>query len=131
MKVSFDYDSTLSRKAIQKYAKSLLDDFEVWIVTSRRIKGMPPRVNNDLFRTAFYVGIPSHHIHFTEFEDKCDYFKNHNDFLFHVDDDMYEIHSINEETNVKGVLCWPPKSTIWKEKCEDIINGYKQFKNKE
>ena len=35
-KVSFDFDGTLSRLDVQKYAKSLIEQgFEVWIVTSR------------------------------------------------------------------------------------------------
>ena len=36
MKVSFDFDSTLSRKDVQSFAKELVDrGLEVWIVTSR------------------------------------------------------------------------------------------------
>ena len=36
MKVSFDFDGTLSRKDVQEYAKSLVNSgLEVWIVTSR------------------------------------------------------------------------------------------------
>ena len=35
-KVSFDYDSTLDRKDVQRFAKKLIDaGYEVWIVTSR------------------------------------------------------------------------------------------------
>ena len=36
MKVGFDFDSTLSRKDVQEFAKELVNDgHEVWIVTSR------------------------------------------------------------------------------------------------
>ena len=36
MKVSFDFDGTLSRKDVQKLAKELVSEgHEVWIVTSR------------------------------------------------------------------------------------------------
>jgi hypothetical protein len=38
-------------------------------------------------------------------EDKVIFFKKHNDFLFHLDDDENEIKMINEQTNVKGILC--------------------------
>jgi len=35
-KVSFDFDSTLSRKDVQDFAKKLVSEgYEVWIVTSR------------------------------------------------------------------------------------------------
>ena len=33
-KVSFDFDSTLDRKDVQRFAKQLIDDgYEVWIKT--------------------------------------------------------------------------------------------------
>jgi hypothetical protein len=36
MKVSFDFDSTLSRRDVQEFAKQLvISGLEVWIVTSR------------------------------------------------------------------------------------------------
>jgi len=36
MKVSFDFDGTLSKKDVQKFAKELVEEgHEVWIVTSR------------------------------------------------------------------------------------------------
>ena len=36
MKVSFDFDGTLSRKDVQNFAKSLVNTgYDVWIVTSR------------------------------------------------------------------------------------------------
>ena len=121
MKVSFDYDSTLSRRSIRRFAKFLIQEgIEVWIVTSRNLHNNI--MNKDLFRDALHINLPTHHIHFTEMEDKVIFFKEHNDFLFHLDDDEDEIKMINEQTNVKGILCWPIKDLSWKEKCMEIIN---------
>ena len=95
-KVSFDFDSTLSRPYIQKYAKELLEKgFEVWIVTSRTED--PPvwiiggnkikQTNDDLFNIAEKIGIQRDNIIFTEYNPKSEFFKNNNDFIFHLDDD--------------------------------------------
>lgn len=63
MKVSFDFDSTLSRKCVQDYAQELIfRGFEVHIVTSRFEKAALNRSNSynnaDLFDVAERLGIP-------------------------------------------------------------------------
>ena len=67
MKLSFDFDGTLSRKDVQKFAKRLVDEgHEVWIVTSRfdDAEGMAqnwnwiPTQNQKLFKVAEELGIP-------------------------------------------------------------------------
>jgi len=113
MKVSFDFDSTLSRKAVQEFAKELIQKgYEVHIVTSRFEDSMryaDPRFqilrHKDLFRVCYYLNIPREHIHFTNMDDKYPFFLNNPDFLFHLDDDIEEIEMINTQTSVKGVLC--------------------------
>jgi len=113
MKVSFDFDYTLSRKAVQKFAKELMQKgYEVHIVTRRFEDSMryaDPRFqtlrHRDMFRICFYLNIPREHIHFTNMDDKYPFFLNNPNFLFHLDDDIEEIEMINTHTSVKGVLC--------------------------
>lgn len=113
MKVSFDFDSTLSRKAIQKFVKELIQKgYEVHIVTSRfedPMRYADPRISEighrDMFRVCQYLNIPRERIHFTNMQDKYLFFRNNSDFLFHLDDDKKEINDINSYTSVRGVLC--------------------------
>jgi hypothetical protein len=124
MKVSFDFDNTLSREAVQKFAKELMQKrYEVHIVTSRFEDPMcytDPRIqetgHRDMFRVCFYLGIPKERIHFTNMIDKAGFFENNPDFLFHLDDDEREIFGINTYTTVKGILC--DKGILWKKEIE-------------
>ena len=88
MKVSFDFDHTLSRKDVQVFAKQLVDDgHEVWIVTSRFsdeaakekkwhwIEGQ----NQRLFDVAEYCGIKRENIKFTCMESKSVFLKDTED----------------------------------------------------
>lgn len=126
MKVSFDFDSTLSRKAVQKFAKELINEgYEVHIVTSRfedPMRYADPRISEsghrDMFRVCHYLNIPRERIHFTNMEDKYIFFLNNPDFYFHLDDDIKEIDAINLHTPVKGVLC--DLKSNWK---EDLNKG--------
>jgi hypothetical protein len=123
MKVSFDFDSTLSRKDVQEFAKKLVDEgHEVWIVTSRFddesamkknwhwIKGQNQRV----FDVAEFCGIKSEHIKFTCMESKSHFLKDKG-FVFHVDDDTIELMDILES----GDKCFPVNVDHfeWKETC--------------
>lgn len=102
MKVSFDFDGTLSRKDVQEYAKSLVNSgVEVWIVTSRFddenamkknwhwIKGQ----NKNLFNVADECGIKLDNIQFTCMESKSIFLKDKG-FIFHLDDDVDELMDI-------------------------------------
>lgn len=121
MKISFDFDSTLSRKAVQKFAKALIQNgHEIHIVTSRFEN--PMRYNDpiiielghrDMFNVCKYLGIPRERIHFTNMKDKYHFFQEHTDFYFHLDDDEKEVALINEHTFVKGYLC--DFKSNWKE----------------
>ena len=69
MKISFDFDGTLSRKSVQKYAKQLIDrEFNCIITTYRLKEYTPPDSNNDLIEVAEKLGISE--IRFTEGKDK-------------------------------------------------------------
>lgn len=119
MKVSFDFDDTLSINVVQAYAKWLISKgIEVWIVTSRLSdeQSKNPEWNKDLFSIAEEIGIKKENIKFTPTMDKYYFFKD-NDFIFHLDDDREEIALINEYTKTKGVLV---NNDYWNLKCEMI-----------
>jgi len=108
MKISFDFDSTLSRKDVQSFVIDLITKgHEVWIVTSRcsteatlEIFGIDnyqyqrvEKQNKKLFEVAEKVGIPKDRIVFTEHTDKIEYLKDKG-FTVHVDDDPDELWAI-------------------------------------
>ena len=107
MKVSFDFDSTLSRKDVQRFAKELVEaGHEVWIVTSRisneqaqleyssnYTKDRIYKSNKKLFRVADNVGIKREHIIFCNFTIKIDSIAGQG-FVFHLDDDSDELMEI-------------------------------------
>ena len=72
MKISFDFDGTLSRESVQKYAKQLIDrDFNCIITTYRLEEYSPPDSNDDLFAVAEKLGI--NEVRFTEGKDKSSF----------------------------------------------------------
>ena len=134
MKVSFDFDGTLSRKSIQKYAKDLVKlGHEVWITTSRydsidkyskeevkdwQIENLSSAWNK-LFIVANEIGISRDHIIFTNKESKVPYIKEQN-FLWHLDDDSLELNAINRYTNTIGISVVGQSN--WIEKCNKLLN---------
>jgi hypothetical protein len=131
MKVSFDFDGTLSRKDVQKLAKDLVSEgYEVWIVTSRFsdeaakdkkwhwIEGQ----NQKLFDVAEDCGIKLENIHFTNMESKS-LFLEGKGFIFHLDDDDIELMDILESNRSTEVKCFPVnvEHFEWKETCKEIL----------
>jgi len=127
MKVSFDFDSTLSRKDVQEFAKELVNEgHEVWIVTSRFddesamkknwhwIKGQ----NQKLFDVAEDCGIKKENIHFTCMESKSIFIKNKG-FAFHLDDDDFELMDIFESKDKCRAI--HVDHFEWKETCKNIL----------
>lgn len=131
LKISFDYDNTLSRSKLQDYAKELVQrGFELWIVTSRYdstskytskmiedwgIKNLQFE-HNKLFKVADEIGIAKEHIIFMNMQPKKEFFKDNRDFIFHIDDDAVELMTI-KYVNVVDSL-----NGNWKGLCEDLIN---------
>ena len=116
MKVSFDFDDTLDRETVQKYAAELIErGFEVWIVTSRYDTETYIKIhhteyhygelaNKDLFDVAKKLGIPEERIKFLGYAEKCNWFKKNKDFIFHLDDDWILVRKINEQcVPVRGI----------------------------
>lgn len=103
-KVSFDYDATLSRKDVQQFAKELVEQgIDVWIVTSRtstediiaRNWTWSFSQNEIVFEVAEECGISKEKVIFTDHKDKINFLKG-KEFLFHLDDDGYELMEILE-----------------------------------
>lgn len=135
MKVSFDFDSTLDRKDVQRFAKELISEgIDVWIVTSRcatepaLAKGWywVERQNKELYDVAEQCGIPREKIVFTEHIDKIEYLKDKN-FLFHLDDDSDELIAIMESKDP----CKPinVEHSDWELDCRKIIEIEKYLEN--
>jgi hypothetical protein len=103
-KVSFDFDATLSRKGVQKFAKKLKNlGCELFIVTSRYEDPSRydfPTDHKDLFRVAAKLGIDKDHMVFTNFQHKYKFLMELGVFC-HVDDDIYELLLLSNMT-VKG-----------------------------
>ena len=131
MKVSFDFDHTLSRKDVQTFAKELVNEgHEVWIVTSRFsdeaakekkwhwIEGQ----NQKLFDVAQDCGIKLENIHFTCMESKSIFLKDKG-FIFHLDDDDIELMDIFENNKFDQNKCFPVHVDHfeWKETCQNIL----------
>ena len=129
-KVSFDYDGTLALPNIESYCKDLIDrgNIEVWVVTSRVSDKTidktfqpwkKPNWNKDLWETCERLNIPKERVIFTEHVDKIEYLRG-KDFIFHLDDDIYELMEILESED----KCIPINvgHYNWREHCEDAIN---------
>lgn len=119
--VSFDFDSTLSRKDVQEYAIELIQKgMEVWICTSRYTNERAHSVtwNDDLFKVAKRVGIPKDRIIFTNMIDKYVLINEH-DFVWHLDDDVIEISLIRSYSKTVGVSVY--KNNEWISKCNNLL----------
>ena len=112
LKVSFDFDSTLSKRKIQEIAKRFVNSGDdVYITTTRcdGVDGMGNKFSNEtLFKIAEEVGIPKEKVRFTNYEDKVDYLDS---FDIHFDDDPYEIDLITKS----------------KSKCIGLLLNYKDY----
>lgn len=121
MKVSFDFDNTLSRTDVQEFAKTLIDNgLDVWICTSRLCPEKAPNNewNDDLFKVANELGIPKSKVIFTNYEDKAEHLTD--DFIWHLDDDWVELNEINKQRKTVGVSVFG--NSVWKQKCLKILN---------
>lgn len=124
MKVSFDFDSTLSRESIQKYAQKLINKgVEVWICTSRWSdeealnRNWSVDYNYDLLLVAEKLKIPKERIIFTNHENKIDFLRD-KDFIWHLDDDVIELSFFKRE-KVTGISCY--KNNSWENKCNKLL----------
>jgi len=124
IKVSFDFDYTLSQQFIQSYAYDLVQKgYDVHVVTARREEPTDPQYNNDdLYRITDSLNIPRKNIHFTNHESKQIFFDNNPGFLWHLDDDPYEILAISY---TKTIPVFSVKDCI--KECNKIIKKHNAF----
>ena len=104
MKVSFDFDKTLSEPHIQSVAKrSIQDGHDVYITTARFKHSSMPFINKDLFNIAAEIGIPESNIRFTDGAEKINWLHG---FDVHFDDCQLQLHDIkNTIPNIKCIWC--------------------------
>lgn len=122
IRVSVDFDSTLTMQHVEDFVKSLLHKgIEVHITTSRFEVGEKKFIskthNDDLFKIADKLGIPKEHIHFTNMEDKWTYLDG---FIWHLDDDWIELNLLEEsECTCHGITHIGNKR--WKDDCKYLL----------
>lgn len=124
-RVSFDFDSTLSRVDVQRYAKKLIDlGYEVWVCTSRAddetaFKKFHRRDHNeDLWQVVDTLGIPRERVFFSYMKDKHHFFLQNSGFIWHMDDDVIENSLLKEFGNIITIN---PEEDGWMEKCESHL----------
>lgn len=125
LKISFDFDDTLDRPSVQKYAKELIErGVEVWITTSRhsdKDDDWAKDWNDDLYEVTDRLGIPRERIRFTNMVDKYKFFLEE-DFIWHLDDDWVCNRLINRHTKTKAIT--HIGSGNWINKCNKLIKKY-------
>lgn len=135
IKISIDFDGTLSEKEVQDFALTLMNqkNAEVWIVTRRyekiedyteeiinqwKIKDLLKEFNY-LFEVANKIGIPRERIIFTNMQWK--YFTmNKEKFHVHIDDDPTEISLISTYSPTTAIR-YRPKTNYWKDFINKVI----------
>ena len=105
MKISFDFDSTLSEPQFQELAKIFLaiDGIEVFVVTSRLRDAYPIHDNRDLFKVTDGLGIARDNVFFTEGRTKAQLLDKL-EIDYHFDDMEDEIDLINNSIGCHGIL---------------------------
>ncbi len=112
MKISFDFDSTLSEPYMQVIARSLINmEHNVWIITSRC--GESSVNNQDLYKVCINLGISKTHVIFTDGNHKVDEYIKGN-FELHFDDDWEDVMMINN-IGGKALLVNPDYVEIFSE----------------
>ena len=130
MKVSFDFDDCLDNLVVQEYATELIKrGVDVWICTARTpslggVDNIDYGWNRDVFRMCKDLGIPDDHVIMTDCGLKS-FYLNNKDFIWHLDDMMYNITDIREESDCWGVL-YSPFDMKWKEVCETKLEQWQE-----
>ncbi len=94
MKISFDFDGTLSEPHIQSVAKRAIEDGHEVYITTARFKNSMPFVNFDLFKIADNLGIRQDRIRFTDGRIKNDWLEGFDVHFDDSEDQLYEMRHI-------------------------------------
>lgn len=123
MRVSFDFDGTLTKPMTQAYASELVKrGVEVWICTARyddKEAGNDYQ-NKDLYKIADRIGISRAHIMYMNMTPKWRFFRDRPEFVWHLDDDRYELEGIKQNTVVRPISVFGNSS--WIAACERHLN---------
>lgn len=103
MRVTIDFDGTLTKKFVQQKVSHLISEcIDVWILTARYdeenkhlYKENP--TNEDLYLVADKLGIDREKIIFTNARPKSEFLKENEDIIFHLDDSYFELECILED----------------------------------
>ena len=128
MKVSFDFDGTLTLRAVQSFCAELINKgHEVWICTMRdsdemlaqreRKGGYSSYDNVDLYEVCWALNIPLERIIFCNETSKSPFLEQH-DFVFHLDDDPYVLHEISLALPYLPINVLKPN---WRTRCLQAI----------
>lgn len=133
MKVSFDFDGTLTREEVQFYATLCIEaGHEVWVHTARIYsegkEELPDWLHKpdhkDLWEVVDRVGIPREQVVFCNMADKAEFLEG---FAWHLDDDRIELEQIDQAPidcvglNVKSPGWYKAASALLKGPPEDKI----------
>ena len=124
IKITFDFDGTLSRKDVQEYAIELIKKgIDVWVLTTRydelnKHRYEPNPTNDDLWEVIDSLKIPRWKVRFTNMEWKANYLL-HTNVLLHLDDNYKEfIKMRNMKCKTLGVQV---NCGSFRNKCNRII----------
>lgn len=129
MRISIDYDSTLSQPRIQELAKLLIArGHEVYILTSRfdsvrRLKFHDLASNEDLYAVAKEVGIKPFRIAFTNQQKKWIWLLE-TGIKIHIDDDLSVIRDLAYYGTLQGFDCNEPDL---EQKVFELIGALENF----
>ncbi len=99
LRVSFDYDGTLTEEKWQNKAKEFLaEGDQVFILTARSRFDMEP-----VGKLAKEIGISMDNIYYTSGRDKWPWMEKLN-INMHYDNNKDQVDLINEKTNAEGIL---------------------------
>jgi hypothetical protein len=114
IRVSFDYDDTLSEPEVARYAASLRErGFDCWIVTAR-----PETQLSDVRKAAKRMGFNLQHIVAVDGYPKWTYLRQIQP-VWHLDDDIVEISMINAQRSTKGIRFG--MNPDWMDQCNALL----------
>ena len=123
LKVSLDFDGTLSTLPVQRLAYELIQQGVAVYICTARFQAGEKKVgwdNSDLFEVADHIGLPRENIIFTGYMSKTQYLVE-NDITIHLDDDYMTVKDLNEKSQVIGIHYLNPD---WSSKITEHLAGY-------
>ena len=131
LKVSFDFDGTLTLPNVELFCKRLVDaGLEVWVTTMRHSDATLEALahdarytNHELYAVTDRLGIPRHRIQFTEEATKVPHLEGKG-FVFHLDDnpevlEELRTHVQSDTTHIVDVL-----HHSWHRRCKALVEKH-------